>query len=126
MTPKNERTVVHIQLEDFLTTLHDRGVVNENALLAVFKVLLDGKLLTLDNLAAIFGVETIFNLTLAHGTTAVDAMYTRTTARAREDFFRAAALQGAASVAMADCLSAGAAVDFAENVVQCLRGTDVL
>jgi hypothetical protein len=45
---------------DCLLTLHDRGAVNEDALLGVFKDLLDHKPLTVDHLSAAFGPEAIY------------------------------------------------------------------
>jgi hypothetical protein len=56
-----------LQLEGFLVTLHDRGVVNEDALLAVLKDLLDNKPLTLLQLAAVFGIERIYEAVREEG-----------------------------------------------------------
>lgn len=45
-----------------LEVLHDRGAVNETAMLQVLQDLVDRKPLTLDHLTAIFGVAPIYNL----------------------------------------------------------------
>lgn len=50
------------ELEGYLVTLHDLGVVNENALLERFRELRNGAPLTRDMLAHIFGVEVIHDL----------------------------------------------------------------
>lgn len=51
-----------LQLEGFLVTLHDRGVVNEDRLLELFKNLLDGQPLRIDQLSAVFGPEAIYEM----------------------------------------------------------------
>lgn len=50
------------QLQSVLPALHDLGVVNEEALLAVLLELVNAKPLTLDHLTAIFGVDRIYAL----------------------------------------------------------------
>lgn len=50
------------ELASCLVTLHERGVLNEKALLAVCKDLLDHKPLTVVGLAAVFGVAPIADL----------------------------------------------------------------
>lgn len=63
MTPAGWPTAAELFktiLLDCLTTLHDRGAVNEDALLGVFKDILDHKALTVDNLSAVFGPEAIY------------------------------------------------------------------
>lgn len=54
------RCIAH--LARVLTDLHDRGLVNEVALLEVLQHLIDGAPLTLDHLIAIFGVGPIYHL----------------------------------------------------------------
>lgn len=51
-------------LDAQIMVLHDRGVLDENALLAVLKDLADGKPLTFACLAGIFGVECVNELVL--------------------------------------------------------------
>lgn len=52
----------HRHVHELIATAHDRGVVNEVALLEVFGQLADGHALTLDHLIAIFGVAPMFHL----------------------------------------------------------------
>lgn len=49
-------------LDGQIFAAHDRCLINENALSTVLQELLEGRPLTLDALATVFGVETIFNL----------------------------------------------------------------
>lgn len=55
-------TMTYDPLTASLAVLHDRKVVNQTALLRVLQGLEDGKPLTLEQLAAIFGVEPIYTL----------------------------------------------------------------
>lgn len=50
-------------LEGYLVAAHDKGVINENALLVTLRELLGGQVLTLSMLSAIFGVQPIYELT---------------------------------------------------------------
>lgn len=50
-------------LEGYLVAAHDRGLINENALMVSLRELLGGQALTLSMLSAIFGVQPIYELT---------------------------------------------------------------
>lgn len=50
-------------LEGYLVAAHDRGLINENALLAVLRELLAGQPLTLSMLSSVFGVQPIYEVT---------------------------------------------------------------
>lgn len=50
-------------LEGLLVAAHDKGLVNENALLEVLRELLAGQRLTLDQLSRIFGVQPLYDVT---------------------------------------------------------------
>lgn len=50
-------------LEGLLIAAHDKGLVNENALLEVLRELLAGQRLTLDQLSRIFGVQPLYDVT---------------------------------------------------------------
>lgn len=49
-------------LDTLLSTLHDRGVVNEDAVRTVCGDLFDGQALTRDHLIAIFGVAPVYSV----------------------------------------------------------------
>lgn len=66
-TVSSDRWKTNFYIDGFVTTLHDRGVIDENALCAVLKDLLDGKPLTYAGLASVFGVEAIRNLFFEEG-----------------------------------------------------------
>lgn len=66
--------MVHTDLDPLLAALHDRGVVNETALVTVLEQLAAGQPLTRDHLIAIFGVLRIYQLMTTHDETAVQLL----------------------------------------------------
>lgn len=88
--PKRNGAVFLTMLDGLVTAAHDVGAINENALADVLRELLAGKALSLDALATIFGVNTIHALTASP------------VRSAREDLFRAAALQGLCALPASD------------------------
>jgi hypothetical protein len=80
-----------------VSLLHDRGVVNEDALLQVFRELGAGQPLTRDHLVQIFGVAPVYALMTTHDETARqlvrearDAMFNQETVVNLKDWLAAA------------------------------------